>query len=315
MFSRRLTRVVCFSSVCALLLLSAGDSPVEAASTVRISVGPNGEQANGASRTPAISGDGRYVVFESSATNLVAGDTNNASDIFVFDRQTATTTRVSVSSGGAPANGSSSRPAISGDGRIVVFESLATNLGGTGLTGYVAQVFAHDRQTGETVLVSRSTGGTPGDSSSIWPAVSADGRVVAFLSSARNLVGSDTNDWQDVFVHDRVTGETTRVSVASNGAQGTPPTNQWMDLAQAVSLSADGRHVAFAVRTKGLVPGDTNDDSDVFLHDRLHGETLRVSETAQGIGADAYSMTPVVSGDGAHVLFMTRSSNLDGKWG
>ena len=160
----------------------------------------------------AISGDGRFVAFVSAATNLVTGDNNNAADIFVRDRQAGTTTRVSVTSTGGQANGASSDPAISADGRYVAFVSRATNLV-AGDTNGVRDVFVHDRQTGATTRISVNSSENQGNAESLAPSLSADGRYVAFASSASNLVTGDTNSTSDVFVRDRQAGTTTRVSV------------------------------------------------------------------------------------------------------
>jgi Tol biopolymer transport system component len=157
---------------------------------------------------PSISADGRYVAFHSTATNLVSGDTNALPDIFVRDRQTGTTYLLSRDSAGGEG---SAEPAISGDGRYVTFNSDATNLV-SGDTNGAYDIFVRDRQTGTTTLVSRSSAGVVGDEGSAEPAISGDGRYVAFFSSATNLVSGDTNGVSDIFVRDRQTGTTTLVS-------------------------------------------------------------------------------------------------------
>ena len=162
--------------------------------------GVAGVEPDGASSEPAISGDGRYVAFRSFATNLVPGDTNGDSDVFVHDRQTGGTTRVSVSSAGVEGNDSSSAPAISGDGRYVSFSSSASNLVPGDTNGFI-DVFVHDRQTGETTRVSVSSGGGESDAHSFESAISANGLVVAFSTKATNLVPGDTNGESDVFIH------------------------------------------------------------------------------------------------------------------
>ena len=177
-----------------------------------------GSEANGDPRWPSISADGRYVVFESAADNLVPGDTNDHSDVFVHDRQTGETSRVSVASDGTEGNGQSDEPSISADGRYVAFASEASNLV-PGDTNHNYDILLHDRQTGETVRVSVASDGTEGNGHSIEPSISSDGQYVAFTSWASNLVPGDTNDAWDVFVHDRETGETVRVSLASEGSQ------------------------------------------------------------------------------------------------
>jgi len=182
--------------------------------TTRVSVDSSGIQGDIYSFVPSISADGRYVAFESFATNLVAGDNNGYLDIFVRDRQTGQTTRVSVDNSGNQGNGHSSAPSISADGRNVAFQSDATNLV-AGDTNGVYDIFVHDRQTGRTTRVSVNSSGIQGNAYSDQPSISADGRHVAFESLATNLAAGETNGATDVFVHDRQTGQTTRVSVGS----------------------------------------------------------------------------------------------------
>jgi Tol biopolymer transport system component len=162
----------------------------------------NGAQGNDDSHFAAISADGRYVAFHSDASNLVAGDTNNARDIFVRDRQMGTTERVSVHSNGAQGNDWSFDPAISDDGRYVAFESRASNLA-PGYTNGTVDIFVRDRLMGTTERVSVDSNGTQANYDSYSPDISGDGRYVAFQSLASNLVSGDTNGVSDVFVRDR----------------------------------------------------------------------------------------------------------------
>ena len=270
--------------------------------TTRVSVDSDGAQANNSSFEPGISADGRYVAFASDASNLVAGDTNNVRDVFVHDRVTGETTRVSVASDGMQANRASELAAISADGGYVAFHSDASNLV-AGDTNNVRDVFVHNRVTGETTRVSVASDGTQANSSSILPQVSADGRYVTFTSFANNLVAGDSNRAWDVFVHDRVTGETTRVSVASDGMQA----NGFSGFSK---LSADGRYVVFLSVASNLVAGDTNNFSDIFMHDRVTGETTRVSVASDGTQANAGSAEPAISADGRYVAFPSYASNL-----
>ena len=219
--------------------------------TTRVSINSSGGEANAASSDPAISADGRYVAFVSAANNLVAGDTNGVGDIFVYDRQTRATTRVSVSSAANQGNADSVTPSLSADGRYVAFASQASNLV-TGDTNRTSDVFVRDRQTGATTRVSVGSSGTQGNNSSREPSFSADGRFVAFTSQAGNLVTGDTNGIADVFVYDRQTANTTRVSVDSEG-------NQWNSDSDSPSISGDGRFVAFRNNPSSSV---------VFVHDR-----------------------------------------------
>ena len=186
--------------------------------TFLVSVASNGTQGNGDSNRPSISADGRYVAFESWASNLVPGDTNHNYDVFVHDRQTGQTERVSVASDGTQGNGFCTSPSISADGRHVAFTSEASNLVAAD-TNDAGDVFVHDRQTGQTERVSVASDGTQGNGFCASPSISADGRYTAFRPEASNLVRGDANDIEDIFVHDRQTGQTVRISVASQGSQ------------------------------------------------------------------------------------------------
>src|SRR4030042_1550132 len=233
----------------------------ETGETTRVSVSSEGVQGNDDSIYPFISSDGRFVAFESYASNLVTGDTNGTRDIFVHDREMGETTRVSVSSAGVQGNAGVSNTFISADGRYVAFPSLASNLV-IGDTNGRWDIFVHDRQTGETTKVSVSSAGVHGNDGSYHPSISSDGRYVAFISNASNLVTGDTNGTNDIFVHDREMGETTRVSVSSAGIEGNSDSHDPF-------ISSDGRHVAFASYASNLVNGDTNNCSDIFVHNYL----------------------------------------------
>jgi Tol biopolymer transport system component len=228
--------------------------------TTRVSVSSNGEQGNAfGSDWPAFTPDGRFVAFSSDASNLTREPDNNAQgDIFVHDRLTGETARVSVTTNGRPARSNSLHPSISADGRYVAFDSLAGNLVPPDRDER-SDLFVHDRLTLETTLVSRALEGEIGRGNSGFPSISSDGRFVAFHSDARNLVPDDTNRTGDVFLHDRSTGTTTRVSISSDGGQG----NFWSMLGK---VSADGRAVAFTSDSGNLVPGDTNIARDIFVH-------------------------------------------------
>jgi len=291
----------------ALLLLAVNgrSSLALPGTTERVSVDSTGNEGNGDSVSPTISGDGRYVAFSSWASNLVPSDTNYSDDVFVHDRQTGATERVSVDSAGGQSNGDSGWPVISGDGRYVAFGSGASNLI-SGDTSGLWDVFVHDRQTGATERVSVDSAGNQASGTypgSLGPAISSDGRYVAFESRATNLVPDDTNGTQDVFVHDRQTGITERVSVDNTGNQG----DGW---SQRSAISADGRYVAFMSMASNLVPDDTNGGDDIFVHDRQTGITERVSVDSSGNQGNDGSFSPAVSGDGRYVAFESRASNL-----
>jgi uncharacterized delta-60 repeat protein len=270
--------------------------------TVLVSVDSSSGPSNQESFDPSMSADGRYVAFESLAADLVPGDTNAVYDIFVRDMQTNVTSRVSLDSAGAQANGESARPSISADGRYLAFLSLASNLVPGDSDGW-ADIFVHDMQTGLTAIVSVDSTGAQANGSSYFPDISADGRHVVFYSHATNLVPGDTNAIGDIFVHDMQTGMTTIVSVDSNGVQGNgdPIT---------AAISANGRYIAFESGSTNLVPGDTNGENDIFLRDMQTGTTTRVSVDSSGVQANSYSHDPAISADGRYVTFFSQAANL-----
>jgi Tol biopolymer transport system component len=276
--------------------------------TTRVSVGRGGRQGNGASGFAAISADGRFVAFTSAAWNLVGRDTNGTSDVFVHDRSTGRTRLVSVSSVGVEGNRDSEGPAISAHGRFVAFTSDASNLV-AGDTNHIADVFVHDRDTGRTTRVSVSSGGTqaagfPTGTGSNSPAISADGRYVAFHSEAQNLVRHDTNDTFDIFVRDRRLGTTLRVNVSSNGSQANAET-----LGSPV-ISPDGRLVAFTSLATNLVPGDANGITDAFIHDRVTGRTILASVSSNGTQGNDSSSPTAFSLDDRLLALSSYASNL-----
>lgn len=268
----------------------------------RVSEGTGGTEGNAASGAPSISWDGRYVAFASAATNLVSGDTNGVSDVFLKDRTTGTTSRVSVATGGGEANGASTAPSISGDGRFVAFTSDADNLV-TDDTNAYSDVFIHDTLTGITERVSTSTAGDNGNLPAGAPSVSWNGRFVAFYALANNLVAGDTNAWWDVFVKDRSNGYTQRVSISSDGAQAD-------GMSYEPAISFDGGFVAFVSAATNLVAGDTNGTDDIYLHDRLSGTTERISVAFDGSNTDAGSYKPSISYDGKFVAFESLATNV-----
>jgi len=282
--------------------------------TILISRNSNGDPGNKPSRAPDISADGHYVTFQSDADNLVAGDTNGVSDVFVIDLNTGDVTRVSINTNGAAGSGGSTLPRISANGRFVAFRSEAGNLIGND-SNNVSDIFVHDRQTGQTMRVSVNSAGQQANGSSYDPAISDDGRHVAFGSYADNLVSGDSNDAWDIFVHDRETGQTTRVSVNSAGDEANDDT----EYATRPVISGDGRYVAFDSDADNLVPGDSDGYTDVFLHDRETAETMLVSANSAGEFGQGLSGDPAISADGRFVIFDSDADNLvsgDGNtWG
>jgi hypothetical protein len=285
------------------LAQSAG--AVSSTLTERVSVSTAGQQGNdisGRFAGPAISGDGGVVAFDSIATTLVPDDTNNEADVFVHDRATNTTERVSVSSRGRQGNEFSSRPALDGTGNAVAFDSAATNLAGSDANGTQLDVFVHNRTTHKTKRVSVSSDEVQGNGGSHSPSVSANGRFVAFTSTASNLVPDDTST-DDIFVRDLAAGTTERVSESSTGEPG----NSSSTLA---SISANGRWVVFNSFATNLVPEDTNGHFDVFIHDRTTGLTELVSVSSDETQGNAPSTRPTVSRNGQLVAFLSGATNL-----
>jgi Tol biopolymer transport system component len=307
----------------------------------RVSVSSSGAEGQDFSGDAAIAADGRWVAFLSKADNLVTGDSNQKEDVFVHDRQTGVTERVSLQPNGAQFPDLCGAPSLSDDGLLVAFEGRASDTdavfvrdrlsgttaaisGATSLSGRCHQprisgdgrtvvflcdngewrrVFAYDRLTGALTLVSRATDGTPANGVCERPSITRDGRLVAFASIADNLVGDDSNGKYDVFVHDRVTGQTRRVSLRNGGGEGG-------DDSREPAIAADGRHVAFASKAENLVAGDDNGKSDVFVHDLQTGATIRVSVDPQGDEVDAESWSPQLSADGTYVVWSSLSDAL-----
>lgn len=273
---------------------------------VRASVAMNGSQPEGESFAPSISGDGRLVGFASDATNLVADDSNGARDVFVRDLLAGTTSRISITGLGEPANAGSYAPSMASEGRHVAFTSHASNLVASDTNGK-ADVFVRDLQAGTIERISVGPGGAEATGACEGASISSDGRYVAFASTAGNLVPSspegDTNRTWDVFVRDRTMSITVRASVATNGAQGNG--HSWMP-----SISGDGRYVAFESRASTLIVGDTNGKADVFVRDMQSGSTWRVSDGSGGIQANGPSLRPVVAGSVALVAFASEATNL-----
>ena len=267
-----------------------------------LSVSNAGVQGDSYSEQPSISADGRYVAFLSLASNLVGSDTNGAEDIFLRDLLLGTTARVSVDSAEVQGNNTSTSPSMSADGRYVTFLSYASNLVGSDNNG-VGDIFVRDLTLGTTTRVSVDNAGMQGNSDSVLPSVSADGRYVTFHSFASNLVGSDTNGTWDIFVRDSVDGTTSRVSVSSAEVQGDSDSSQ-------ASISADGRYVAFNSYASNLVGSDTNGYWDIFVRDLVDGTTTLVSVDSGGLPGNGGSYDPSISADGRYVSFTSAASNL-----
>jgi Tol biopolymer transport system component len=269
-------------------------------------VAADGTSGGGAEEPTAISRDGRYVAFASVADDLVAGDTNGTSDVFVRDLVAGTTELVSVASGGARADGPSSSPSMSADGRHVAFASGATNLGPTGDDG-AWDVFVHDRVTGVTEQVSRPAAGVTRDDrgDSGEAVITGDGRFVAFTSTAGDLVPGGSRGSVEVFVADRVTGVVEQASVSSAGEEGN-------GYSFGPSISDDGNLVAFTTDAFDLVGLDDDFFTVVAVRDRTAGTTTLVSATGAGTAPahDSESVVGHVSPDGSEIFFTSDASDI-----
>lgn len=270
--------------------------------TSLVSVDSTGQQGDGDSWNAAISADGKFVAFTSSAANLASVDTNGFPDIFVRNLADGKTTRVSVDSVGVQGNHWSDSPSISADGLFVAFDSWSSNLV-AGDTNVQRDIFVHNTDSGETVRVSVDSAGQQVAGYSEEPAISANGRFVAFMSKGETLVPEDLNGRPDIFVHDLIAGVTTRVSVNSAGGEA----GNWN---RAASISANGQIVAFASKAKNLVANDTNGTWDAFVHHRATGTTTRVSVDSSGLEANSYTVDVSISADGRTVAFYSPASNL-----
>jgi len=282
----------------------------ETGQTELVSLTTTGEQTNASSPWCDISNNGRYVVFQSEASNLIEGHTNSWPGVYIRDRELGTTSIASVSGTGEYSEGTSLRPCISGNGRYVAFRSQGNNLAEGDTNGYV-DVFVRDLEAGTTerVSVADLTGEQANGPAACVPALSDDGRYVAFASYASNLVPGDANGKCDVFVRDRFLGLTELVSMTPTGAAGNGDSggDSWR-----LSISADGRYVGFASRASNLVVGDTNGAWDVFVRDRQEGTTTLMSVSTEGeLGnGDSGTFSVALSGDGLAVGFESSATNL-----
>lgn len=283
--------------------------------TTRVSVATGGMEGDNNSTNPAISANGQFIAFASDSTNLIGAgaDTNGFRDIFVHDRLTGVTTRVSVATGGTEGDNNSRTPSISSDGRFVAFASDATNLIGVGgdINGFT-DIFVNDSTTGITTRVSVSSAAVAGNNASLSPSISSTGQFIAFASDATNLLGAggDTNIAKDIFFHDSGTAVTTRVSVGPGGAEANSGSLE-------PAISANGWLVVFSSSATNLLGagGDTNAAQDVFLYDRTTGVTARLSQAADGTQANNNSQAPAISGDGLFSAFSSDAGNLLGAGG
>ncbi len=262
--------------------------------------GTNGGSPDHALHSPVLSDDGRYVAFESDATNLLATPTPRISGIFWHDRATGDTRWLTQGYDQSAPNGRSTRPDMDASGRFVVFESQASNLV-PGDTNAMSDVFLYDLDTSTLERISQAPDGSPANGASSDPAISADGRYVAYVTEAGNIVEHMRWAWSNIAVYDRSTGETLLASTGEGGYQGTSQTSR-------PSISGNGRYVTFVSFDSSLVRGDFNTLNDVFLHDMHTGETRLVSADSNGEFVHyglAGAAAPVISDDGRYLVYHT----------
>ncbi len=290
---------ICFFSV---FSAHAEFNPIELVSD------PNtGSETDNASSEPSISlsSDGRFIVFQSGATNLVSGDENSADDIFIFDKEGEDGSQVeliSVDSDETASNGSSSNGAVSSDGRYVVFQSNATNLV-SGDVNSASDIFLRDRTDGTTIRVSVNDDGDEADGDSINPRISSDGRYIVFQSAATNLVSDDTNEQIDIFLHDTDSETTTRISLSATDVEGDGDSTN-------PDISSDGNIIVFESEATNLIDDDDNAFSDIFAFN-ISGDTItKISADTGSDDSDGNSTLPRISGDGSSVVFLSEASDL-----
>ena len=269
----------------------------------RLSLSAAGNQVDRASTQPVLSGDGRYVAFVSTATNLFYGATSGRQEIFLLDRSDRSLHWVSRPLSGMVNNGESMEPAISSDGNWVAFSSTSTNLVSSDESP-MRDIFLWSRASGSLFRVSETDGGQDADSASYYPALNADGRYLVFKTYSSTLIDTDNNGFADIYLYNRVADTLEIVSLTSNSEQAlTGPSDE-------PAITADGRYIAFRSNASDLVPGDSNGSADVFIRDRQGGTTLASSSTDFN-QANGSSYTPAISAVGQALTFYSEAYNLD----
>lgn len=263
----------------------------------RVNVATDGTQSNGGIQGGiGMSDDGRYILFDSDATNLVPNDTNGGYDVFIHDMQTGTTTLVSSNSSGVEGNKDSQDPEISGDGKFVTFDSYATNLVSSPISH--ANIFVKNLQTGNVQLISQNAGSS-GNADSWQPSISCDGGVVAFMSSATNLTSDSTNGQYDIFVDTRAGGDSlTNITPGVNSGAGS------------AEVSCNGLHVAFASLSTNVISGGTNGHEHIYSYDRIEGTTSIESVDSSGNQANNDCSGLEISSDGRLIAYISKATNL-----
>ncbi|MBX7137144.1 MAG: calcium-binding protein [Oligoflexia bacterium] len=269
---------------------------------IRVSEASGGVDADGDSSQPKISADGLYITFVSSATNLVAGDSNDVADVFLYATGSGTITRLSVSTAGVEGDGESSAPTISSDGHYVAFASSAANLVSAD-TNAKTDIFLRNTIGNTTVRVSVDSSDANSDGDSFSPAISDSGNLIAFSSDATDLVSGDTNGVRDVFVRNISGASTDRISVSSSETQASASSD-------GATISGDGRYVAFISLDEDLVTGDDNQAADAFVRDRTSTETTRISVKSGSGQVNGATTIAALSNDATHAALVSAATNL-----
>jgi hypothetical protein len=281
--------------------------------TKLISVDENGQEGNADSYNPAISGDGKLVAFESYSNNLVSDDKNGVRDVFVWHSTTNKIERVSVGKDDKEANAESYEPSLSGDGNLIAFTSAASNISQTEKGVSNNNVFLHDMTSGSSIMISIDPIARKGGGGS-KPSISYDGTRIAFYSNTDALVADDKNGLWDIFLWDKNNPKLKRVSLTADGKE----RNQGNESANRIvspAISGNGRYIAFTTTATNMLPGDVNAYQDVFVYDIDSGKTVIASNSADGKPGNAD--TPIEQGekiaisfDGKWIAFSTNASNL-----
>ncbi|MFQ5401706.1 MAG: hypothetical protein ACE5E7_19170 [Anaerolineae bacterium] len=288
----------------ALAMLAGGTTNLE-----RISLGTGGAEANDSSFYVYLSADGRFAAFESYASNWAADGLPNFVDVFLRDRQTDMTIKVSHGYDGSNTDDDSIDPTLSADGRYLVFNSYATNLVPNDTNRDLwfrdgLDVFLYDRMTGQTQRVSLTWEGKQVDGNS-FGTITPDGRYVVFSSNGPNMVQGENNAarYSSIYLRDWRTGAMERIAKAVDGGY---PNGMLSN----ISASYDGRYIVYKGEASNLVANDTNGVSDIFLYDHQTGKTIRVSEPPGGGNANGLSGQPWITSDGQYIVFKSYATNL-----
>jgi hypothetical protein len=281
--------------------------------TKLISVDANGQEGNADSYNPAISGDGKLVAFESYSSNLVSNDANGVRDVFVWHSTTNKIERVSVAKDGKEANAESYEPSLSGDGNLIAFTSAANNISGTEKGVSNNNVFLRDMASGSTIMISIDPIAKKGGGGS-KPSISFDGTRIAFYSNTDALVADDKNGLWDIFLWDKNNPKLKRVSLTADGKE----RNQGNESANRIvspAISGNGRYIAFTTTATNMTSGDVNAFQDVFIYDSNTGTTIIASNSSDGKPGNDDSPIQqgekiAISFDGKWIAFSTNASNL-----